>query len=1023
MGATTSVDQLQIDIQAQSTRANDALDRLVAKLDKLSTSLGKIDGSRITGLANGVSKLGSAMQGMNNIKTADFTRLASNLQKLGNINVSALNSSASSISLLSKSFNNLGTVSQNAQAVGEMAKNISKLGNKGVQQAIANIPNLATAMKNLMQTLSTAPNVSQNIIQMTNALANLTSQGSKVGTMSNSLFGGLNRTGSAMTRATKNTFSLSSAIGKFYQTYYLVIRGIKKSWESIEGTADYIEAYNYYNVAFGKIASEWKQDFKKFGYENAESYVESFTNRMNQTLGKMSGVQINTDTGILEETGFKNLGLNIKEITQYASQLASVTNSVGQTGEVSLATASSFSKLAGDISSLFNLDYSTVATNLQSGLIGQSRALYKYGIDITNATLQTYAYELGLSKAVSEMTQAEKMQLRMIAILEQSKVSWGDLANTINSPSNMIRQFKNNVSELASVFGQLFIPVLQKVLPVINGASIALKRLLANIAGFLGIEIDLSSFGQGYTDIEDGLGDIEDGLDGVTNAAKKANKSLQPFDELSNLTSSDSSSGASGGSGIDLTDEILKATEEYEKVWAEAYKKMESKAQKFADKISQYLEPLKKLFKDISIGDWFAVGQDTSNIVSGIFNFFSDAIADVEWEKIGNNTGEFISGLDWYDIVTSAIELSWNTGMGLTDFFIGLFNELDEEKFADGIIDGIKKTDWKKVIKEFFKGVFKIDELFDEMGFFKTSPALKDISIIIDIFEKVHEVDWKKLKEDTKKAWGDFTLTVKMTAENIKQKVSEKWSELVEWWNSKPNLKDVELNPSDLLGSIAKLWRQVREWWDNKPKLVDVEFSLSDLKTKISTIWNDVQKFWNSKPKLSQISTTVFDILQLLKDAWNRAKNWWNSNVKLSIPKLDFKVVYKKASGIVQQAVVSALNLEGWPSFQFFAQGGFPEDGWFRANHGEIMGKFDNGKSVVANNKQITDGISAAVYQGNQESNALLREEIALLQRQNELLLGILDKEFGITQDEIGKSARKWAKDYYNRTGNEAYSF
>lgn len=64
--------------------------------------------------------------------------------------------------------------------------------------------------------------------------------------------------------------------------------------------------------------------------------------------------------------------------------------------------------------------------------------VYKYGIDITNATLQTYAYELGLEKAVSEMTQAEKMQLRILAILDQSKVAWGDLAN---------RRKKSNIVE------------------------------------------------------------------------------------------------------------------------------------------------------------------------------------------------------------------------------------------------------------------------------------------------------------------------------------------------------------------------------------------------------------------------------------------------------------------------------------------------------------------------------------------------------------------------------------------------
>lgn len=100
---------------------------------------------------------------------------------------------------------------------------------------------------------------------------------------------------------------------------------------------------------------------------------------------------------MLEESGVKNLGLNIQEITQYASQLASVTNSLGQTGEATTAITKSMTMLAGDISSLFNVDYSTVAQNLQSGLIGQSRALYKYGIDITNATLATYAYNLGMS--------------------------------------------------------------------------------------------------------------------------------------------------------------------------------------------------------------------------------------------------------------------------------------------------------------------------------------------------------------------------------------------------------------------------------------------------------------------------------------------------------------------------------------------------------------------------------------------------------------------------------------------------
>lgn len=48
---------------------------------------------------------------------------------------------------------------------------------------------------------------------------------------------------------------------------------------------------------------------------------------------------------------------------------------------------------------------------------------------------------------------------------------------------------------------------------------------------------------------------------------------------------------------------------------------------------------------------------------------------------------------------------------------------------------------------------------------------------------------------------------------------------------------------------------------------------------------------------------------------------------------------------------------------EMFATGGFPEDGLFMANHGELVGKFSNGKTAVANNEQITEGISRAVYE------------------------------------------------------------
>lgn len=667
-----SVDALYLEINAKAVKANDAIDRLVGKLNGLTTSLGKLNTSNLNGLANGVQRLGNAMQVMNTVKTADFTRLARNLSSMGNINTQGLNNTASSLSQITRAMNNIGAVSHNAVQLSEMAKNLSKFGGANVQRATVNIPLLANELRKLMMTLSSAPNVSRNIIDMTNALANLSTQGSKVGSASRSIQRSLNGTHSSTVKASKGFNGLASAIGKFYASYFMVIRGVKGIWSSIESTADYIEAYNYFNVALGKIGSDWSHQFEQYGYENAEAYAESFSQRLTEGLKDLSGVQVSIGTdgkGLLTDTGMKNLGLNIQEVTQYASQLASVTNSVGQTGEVSLATANAFTKLGADMSSLFNMDYSQVMKNLQSGLIGQSRALYRFGLDITQATLQTYAYELGLSKAVSEMTQAEKMQLRMIAILDQSKVSWGDLANTINSPSNLMRIFKNNLKETGMMLGQLFIPMLSKVVPILNGVTIAFKRLLVNIASFMGVELDLDAFGQGYNDLEDDTGSLGDTYDDLAESIKEAKSQLLGFDEVNKLqdTSATATVDAEMG-GIDLTDEILKSTEEYQKVWQEAFDKMEANSNKWADSISKAFGALADYLRPITNFS----SENFENLYNNFLKPLSTWTLGKGLPKLADVMQDFADDVDWGDLADD-----------LNRFYKGI------EPFAEGIGEGL----------------------------------------------------------------------------------------------------------------------------------------------------------------------------------------------------------------------------------------------------------------------------------------------------------------------------------------------
>ena len=901
------LDSLEVKITGTATKAINSVDKLINQLTRLSTSLATVNGSSLSGLASGVSQLGSAMQNMN-AGTTDFTRLAKNITKIGSVDSVALTNTATSLQAVTKAVASISAIPQNATQVTEFAKSLGKLGSKSIENAVVNIPKLGNALNGLMTTLSRAPTVSQNVIQMTNALANLASQGSKVGTSSNSLQKSLYGVSTSTRTATRSSWNLASAIGKFYATYFMVIRGSKKLIEAIKSTTDYIEAFNYQAVAFGKIGSEWDKDYEKYGYDNATAYAESFQSRVNDTLGKLSGLKVNVQGGLLEESGAKNLGLNIQEITQYASQLASVTNSLGQTGEATTAITKSMTMLAGDISSLFNVDYSTVTQNLQSGLIGQSRALYKYGIDITNATLATYAYNLGISKSVSEMTQMEKQQLRVLAILDQSKVSWGDLANTINSPSNMLRQFSNNMKEVGMVAGQLFIPILSKVMPIVNGVTIAIKRLLVNLASLMGVKIDFESFGQsGYKDTSDGLEDISDGYQDVADSAKKATLSLMGFDEINKLQDDTSSSKSSsgGGSSIDLTDDIAKAAADYEAAWNKAFANMENSAVAWADKIEKALEPVRKIFKDFAIGDFYAAGQDTSNLVAGIFNWFADAIDKVDWYGIGRKMGDYLAGIDWVEVLSSVGRAIWEAIKAAIEIWQGLFQSAPVEttimsvlgvmkftglgkKIGERISDALSWSAIKKGLKSFAGGGGLLKGLqtmlttdlsvimgagtATEIGLTIGAGIVGGIGAAIIGFnignklnealtgEKIDMSMFDQLAYLIKAPFEDLPSFIDGVIETItfghKDDIANWWTTSVAPWFTKEKWGELGDNVKT---SLSEKWNSFSDWWSN---------------TAVVSWWNNNVAPWFEKDTW----VDAVDGMKLgIQEKWDSIVGWWNS--------------------------------------------------------------------------------------------------------------------------------------------------
>jgi hypothetical protein len=753
MGA--EIDRLDINIETQSTKAVAALDTLIKKLESVSASVGKINGSNLASFANGIEKICKASSGMSTINANSFKHLADGIKAISGIPTSNMLKTAVNIRVLASGMNKLGAVSQNAKDLGNVANNISKLGGKNIDKAIENMPRISKALNEMMSTLSKTPVVSENLIQMTNAIANLSSQGARAGSISGavssdaekktSLFSGaFSKLASSIRNSHKGLKSFAELSGSFYANFYPIIRGFKRAWKSVESSMDFLETVNYFEVAMRKLGDDAASNWQQAGYDSAESYANSFSDRAKQLTAKMTGYEIDSD-GNATYTGKKNLGMNPNTVMNYQAMFAQVSESIGVAEESALNFSNALTMLGTDWASLRNTTFEQSFEKFASALAGQSRAVRAFGIDITNATLQEYAYKYGLSTAVSEMNQATKAQLRLLAMLDQSKVAFGDMANTMNSPSNQLRMLQQNFANLARTIGNLFLPIVEKVLPYINGLVMALQRLFAWIGSLLGIEFKSinSSMGGADNGMENFVSDTEDAGDALTDAdkaAKKLKNTVLGFDELNQLNdNSDSSSGSSKNSGSNagggspiLDEAIAKALEEYQKAWDEAFARMDNKAQEVADRIC---DAFKK-------GDYKGIGTYISN---GITN----ALESIQWDKVykvasnfGTGLAQFLNGLitpELFSALGGTIAGSLNTAVyaalsfgetfdwtnlgesiaaGVNRFFKDFdFKALAEtlNVWAKGLIDALttalRKTDWKKIGQSIATFISEIDFL------------------------------------------------------------------------------------------------------------------------------------------------------------------------------------------------------------------------------------------------------------------------------------------------------------------------
>lgn len=493
-----------------------------------------------------------------------------------------------------------------------------------------------------------------------------------------------------------------------FLTIRAAFRGIQKS---IQNSMNYIETLNYFDRAFEQVASNADLSaFSEMGYKSAEEYITSFAERAKEVTAKMSGFNVGED-GTLIASGMPSLGLDPNKLMNYQAMFGQMSSSMGVASETSLKLSQALTEIGADLASVKNMKFEKVWEDMASGLVGMSRTLDKYGANVRNVNLQQKLNELGIEANISALNQNDKALLRGIILLDSTRYAWGDLANTLNQPANQLRLIEGNIRNLSRTIGNLFLPIVAKTLPYINGFVIALQRLFAWLGKIFKIKLDdLMPKGGGgdsgvISDLIGDTGELEDGLNAATAAAKKLNKQVRAFDELNVINTSSAGAGGAGAGGIGggLLDEAFnEAFEEYQKAWDEAFANVEDRASEIADKIEKALEPIKKIIQDFVNGDFRQAGEDIGKL-------FSSILESIKWKEVyqaaenfGRGLAEFLNGLIspelFSDLGTAAAE-SINTALHVLDSFGETFewNKFGESLGA-GLNSFMSELDWETAL-------------------------------------------------------------------------------------------------------------------------------------------------------------------------------------------------------------------------------------------------------------------------------------------------------------------------------------
>ena len=205
--------------------------------------------------------------------------------------------------------------------------------------------------------------------------------------------------------------------------------------------------------------------------------------------------------GTFIEDFSKKAGLATFELKDLLKTSGSVLQGIDMSAEASANLSKELAIVAGDVAAFNNVQGGTqpVLETFTKALLGERESLKTYGIAISEAEVQTKAFEMTGKSSAKELTRQEKALATYELLVKKSTTSQGYLNAEQDTFATKSKQAQAKIKELQATLGAELLPIVEQLLPVIidmvQEVGPHLTEAIKTVAPFI------ASIGQLFSDL------------------------------------------------------------------------------------------------------------------------------------------------------------------------------------------------------------------------------------------------------------------------------------------------------------------------------------------------------------------------------------------------------------------------------------------------------------------------------------------------------------------------------------------